>query len=139
MRLKWLAVVVGLLLIGLQWRVRNQREDAFRLAERVAEARRASEECTRSLSMAQSAFGTLNVQVDSLRARVQGYEALDPDGVPAAQYEEYLGAVDRYNDAVTRWESTADALRTTETTCRATIERHNSLADSVRASLAPDS
>ncbi len=135
MRLKWLAIVAGLLLITLQWRARNEREEAFRLGERVAEARRAAENCTRALTMAQAAFRTLDGRVDSLRAQVQDFEALDPAGVPAARYEDYLGAVDRYNDAVTGWESSADSLRATEAACRSTIEVHNSLADSVRESL----
>lgn len=135
MKLKWLTLVAGLLLVTLQWRVRSQRDEAYRLGERVAEARRAAEDCTRTLTMAQSAFRAMDARVDTLRMTVRDYEALDPDGVPAARYEDYLGAVDRYNDAVTQWESSADSLRSTEAMCRATIEVHNTLADSARERL----
>jgi hypothetical protein len=138
MNLRWLAVGGALALVTLQWRVRSERDEAFRLAERVAEGRRAAAECTRTLTMAQAAFQALDGRVDSLRLLVQGFETLDPGGVPAARYEDYLDAFDRYNDAVTVWESSADSLRASEAVCHATIEAHNNLADSARRRLVDD-
>jgi hypothetical protein len=82
--------------------------------------------------MVQARFEAQNGRVDSLQLVVGGFEALDPAGVPAPQYEDYLGAVDRYNDAVTEWETTVEALRASEAACRETITAHNVLADSAR-------
>lgn len=125
-------VVAGLALIPLQWRARAEREQALRLGERLAEARQAAAECTRTTAMVQARFEALDGRVDSLHLVARGFEALDPAGVPAPQYEEYLGAVDRYNDAVTEWETTVDSLRASESACRETITAHNVLADSAR-------
>ena len=127
--------LAGLALIPVQWRMRAEGEQALRVGERLAEARRAAAECTRSTAMVQASFESLDGRVDSLQLVVRAFEALDPAGVPAPQYEDYLGAVDRYNDAVAEWENTVDALRASEAICRETIEAHNLLADSVREGL----
>lgn len=126
------AVALVVLAIVSQIRLRNQRQDELRLQERVAEAKLSAEECTRTLAVAEAAFADLDARVDSLRGVTDAFEALDPEGVPAARYEEYLASVDRYNAAVADWEDSADALRSSETQCRVTVESYNALVDSVR-------
>lgn len=130
--IRLLTAAVVVLAIGTQFRLRNQRRDDLRLQERVAEAKLSAEECTRTLAVSEAAFADLDTRVDSLRDVTAVFESLDPAGVPAARYEEYLGSVDRYNAAVADWEDSADSLRANETRCRATVQSYNTLVDSVR-------
>ncbi len=130
-RLAILALVV--LAVASQIRLHTARQAEARLQERVAGARLAAEECTRSLAVAEAAFEQLDQSVDSLRSISSAFEALDADGVPAAVYDDYLGSVDRYNAAVAEWEAEADSLQSAERRCRTTVAAYNTLVDSVRA------
>ncbi|NIR37987.1 MAG: hypothetical protein GWO22_19000 [Actinobacteria bacterium] len=56
--------------------------------------------------------------------------------VPSSRYEEYLGVFDEYNDSVEVWEGRERRLRSAEASCRATIERHNAISDTLRTVLA---
>ena len=43
-----------------------------------------------------------------------------------------------YNDSVAEWETRAERLRTHESECRAIIEGHNALSDSLRRRVAEE-
>lgn len=103
------------------------------LRERLADLRAAAEECQVTVRREEQAFANYRAQVDSLRQEVRDFEAMDDRGVPAARYEEYLDAFDDYNEAVPVWEERADTLRARSRACRALAERHNAMADSLRA------
>ena len=63
---------------------------------------------------------------------MEGFEDPEQGGVPYADYEAYLENFERYNDSVEVWQARADSLREKETACRALVEAHNLLGDSIR-------
>jgi hypothetical protein len=103
------------------------REDLYR-------ARVASDRCRSSLVTSESSLLTLTETIDSLRARVDSFEALGDGQVPADRYDEYLTVFDSYNDSVSAWETRSERLRTAEASCRSVIESHNALSDSIQDS-----
>ena len=131
---RWIAAALVVGLVGIQWRARAERQELERFRDRVLEARGAADACARDLAVAEAEFRELDRRVDSLRAAVDTLEALDPRGVPAPRYEEYLTVVDAYNADVERWERRADELQADEAACRAVVDHYNTLADSARGS-----
>lgn len=77
-------------------------------------------------------------KTEALGDSIEGLEALDPRGVPAARYDEYLGLVDRFNQSTERWEGMAEELRSFEPQCRELVEAYNGKADSIRILLTPE-
>lgn len=129
LRLLALAAVVAV--VTMQWRDHTRRERLRALQDSLTAARATALECRQELAIAESEFHERSARVDSLRALVDTLEALDPRGVPAPRYEEYLALVERYNAEVARWGADADALEGNGDSCRAAVERHNRLADSL--------
>lgn len=129
---RWIAVLVALALMTLQWQQRERREEMTALRDSLVDARGAATRCRQNLAISESDFRTRDDRVDSLRSIVDTLEALDPRGVPAPRYEEYLAIVDAYNDEVEQWEAQAESLQRSEDFCRGVVERFNQLADSVR-------
>lgn len=111
---------------------RTQLQELERLQNRLADLRADAEACQLAVQQEERAFARYRAEVDSLRREVRELEALDERGIPAERYEEYLDAFDDYNKAVPLWEERADTLRAREEACRALVERHNALADSLR-------
>jgi hypothetical protein len=138
----WRPVLVGvflvsaaaLLFIGGRRLVESQRltAEVNRMREDLYRARVASDRCRGSLVTSESSLLTLTATIDSLRARVDSFETLGNGQVPANRYEEYLGVFDSYNDSVAAWETRSERLRTAEASCRAVIESHNALSDSIQ-------
>ena len=63
-------------------------------------------------------------------------EALGGGGaVPAGRYDEYLEVFESYNDSVAAWEVRSERLLSAESACRAVIDEHNALTDSIQAVL----
>jgi hypothetical protein len=85
-----------------------------------------------ALAWEERGFRRFDRMVDSLRIRMESYEDPDRGGVPQAEYEAYLRSFERYNDSVAVWQDRADSLRAKEAACRALIEDHNLLGDSIR-------
>lgn len=108
------------------------RERLTSLRDTLRARRAAADSCRRVLSYEEASFQDYDERIDSLRERVRGYEALDPEGVPADSYGIYLEAFDRYNDAVPGWEARAESLEAVWQECRALVREHNEMADSVR-------
>lgn len=128
--LRWIAVIVVIGLLALQW---QRREELLALRDSLVDARGAATECRQTLAISEAEFRARDTRVDSLRSIVDTLEAIDPRGVPAPLYEEYLATVDAYNDEVERWEAEAESLQRSEDVCRGVVEHYNQLADSVRA------
>lgn len=128
-------VTVGALAFwGLLRRFEAQRTAAAieGLREDVGRARAESELCRSAIDDSESSLRTLSMELDSLRAQVSGFEAMDPRGVPEERYEAYLSIVRIYNAGAQEWDALEGELRRAELECRATIEGHNTLVDSLR-------
>lgn len=130
-------VVLGGLLAYLTTSLEQgrERDELLALADSVAALRTAADVCMGDLARAETEFRQFDAEVDSLRSRVDRYEGLDPEGVPAEEYDAYLQTFDRYNASAGEWASRADSLRLREGRCRALVERHNLFADSLRIRL----
>lgn len=120
--------------VGVQRLVERQRttREITRLRDGLYRARTAADRCRGSLANSQASLEQLDLVVDSMRARVDSFEALDARGVPEAEYDEYLETFDSYNDSVAAWEARARRLRAVDASCRDAIREHNSLSDSLR-------
>jgi hypothetical protein len=102
------------------------------LREELYRARMGADRCRNSLVNSESSLQDLGLTIDSLRGRVESFETMDGGGVPANQYQEYLILFDSYNDSVEVWASRERRLRAVEASCRATIQGHNALSDSLQ-------
>lgn len=125
-------VVAGVLNILDNQRTHREIEG---LRRGIAMARAAADSCAGSLDYQEERFRAFGAHVDSLRAEVRDFEALDPRGVPEARYEEYMARFRAYNDSVAAWDARAEGLRRAQASCRALVERHNALSDSLRTRL----
>jgi hypothetical protein len=114
---------------------RNLQTEVTRLRGELFQARAAAERCRGSLVNSESSLRAFDEVIASMRAQVDSFEALDPRGVPEDRYEAYMESFDSYNDSVAAWEARAGRLRTAEAACRATVERHNALRDTLTAVL----
>jgi predicted nucleic acid-binding Zn-ribbon protein len=129
------AIAAGSLVVtGAMRLVERQRtaNEISRLRDDLYRARASSDRCRNALANSESALRQLSLTIDSLRSRVDSFEAIDGRGVPANRYDEYLELFDSYNDSVTVWEARERRLRESEASCRETIESHNALSDSLQ-------
>lgn len=108
-------------------------DEMDRLRDELYRARVASDRCRGSLTTSEALLHDLTTTIDSLRARVDSFEALGDGQVPGGAYEEYLDVFDTYNDSVASWEIRSERLQEAETACRESIEEHNALRDSIQA------
>lgn len=137
-----IGVVVGVstlavLILGTQ-RFMDQRrmaEEVERLRDELYRARVSSDRCRSSLATGEASLQDLTLVIDSLRSQVDSFEALGDGRVPSDRYEEYLSVFESYNDSVAVWEVRSERLLTQETSCRAVIEQHNAVRDSIQAVL----
>jgi hypothetical protein len=142
-RMKWLIVAalgvstVAVLVLGGRRFVDQRRTTAeiTRLRDDLYRARISADRCRNALTGSEASLRTLTRTVDSLRSRVDSFEALGGGRVPAGDYERYLTAFDTYNDSVAAWEIRSERLRTADASCRAVIEDHNAVSDSIQAVL----
>ena len=131
-------VAVALLMVFGVTRIleRQQTADEINgLRTELYRARVSADRCRGSLQTSEAALRSLTITIDSLKTLVDDYEAMDRRGVPARQYDEYLGVFDQYNDSVSVWEGRERRLRTAEASCRSTIQGHNALSDSLQTVL----
>lgn len=135
----WVGVVLACLgIVAAVWLVTSvfdeseQRARIEALREEVRSRRAAVDSCRLAVSREEMGFQEFDRRVDSLRQRVDGYEAMAPDGVPADSYGVYMEAFERYNRAVPDWTARADTLRAHWGACREATRAHNVLADSLR-------
>jgi predicted nucleic acid-binding Zn-ribbon protein len=126
--------VAVLLFVGVDRLLERQRisEEVTRLRGELFQARAAAERCQGGLANSEARLRDFDEVIGTLRARVDSFEALDTRGVPEEEYDAYMESFESYNDSVAAWEDRAQRLRTAEASCRATIERHNALRDTLR-------
>jgi hypothetical protein len=135
--------LLGLLLLGAaapllidRWRGPTPREIAGGLRIEMEGFRARIDACLATRARIELRFQGHVRQTAELRAAVDSLEALDPRGVPADRYEEYLLLVERFNIATREWEVLSEELRTYDPRCRELIAEHNALGDSIRRILA---
>lgn len=104
------------------------------LRQRLQQTRFSVDSCRVALAREEQAFLRFDRVVDSLRNRLEDYEDPSLGGVPQDEYEAYLQVFESYNDSIPVWEARADSLQASEAVCRALVERHNALSDSIRGS-----
>ena len=126
------AVVLAALLGGpvLERSRRTAEMEALRTA--LDQARYSADSCKMTLVFQQEQFLRFDRRVDSLRAETHGFEDPEQGGVPQAEYPEYLESFESYNSSVEAWRQLADSLQASDATCRAIVEAHNYLGDSIR-------
>ncbi|MBT8488652.1 MAG: hypothetical protein HKN72_01490 [Gemmatimonadetes bacterium] len=129
-------VLGGLVIVGIQRIVERQQtlEEINRLREDLYRSRLTADRCRGALQTSEAALIVLRTTIDSLRAEVGDYETASGQ-VPQSLYDEYLGVFEEYNDSVQVWEGRERRLRSAESSCRATIERHNALSDTLQTVL----
>lgn len=135
--LSMFALVLGALVVfGVQRIVERQQTVAEinRLREHLYRSRLTADRCRGSLQTSEAALRALRTTIDSLRVEVGDYETTSGQ-VPQTLFEEYLGVFEEYNDSVQVWEGRERRLRSAEASCRATIERHNALSDTLQTVL----
>jgi hypothetical protein len=122
---------------GIGRRVERQRivTEINRLQGALSRARVDSDWCQNGLAVREASLRKLGLTIDSMRSGVDDFEAMDSRGVPEPGFQEYLDLFDRYNDSVAEWDVREGRLRESELTCRATIEGHNTIADSLKSVL----
>lgn len=129
--------VAGMVVLGAMRIVERQEtaDEINRLRDQLYRARVTADRCRGSLQNSEASLRGLSVSIDSLKNVVDGHQTEAGGGVPAGQYQEYLAVFDEYNDSVAVWEGRERRLRTTETSCRETIQEHNMLSDSLQGVL----
>ena len=108
-------------------------KEVDRIREGLYRARATAKRCPQSIAAGETELVDLGARLDSLRARVDSFEALDIRGVPQDRYETYLGTFNMYNDTASTWEERERQLRVAEASCRSVILEHNALSDSLQA------
>jgi hypothetical protein len=127
-----LALVVAAALVGGPLLERNRRLGEIQaLRDRREVARYAVDSCRNALGLEEARFLRFDRMVDSLREAVHGFEDPVRGGVPQALYTEYMATFRAYNDSVAVWEIRADTLKAHEASCRALVDGHNLLTDSL--------
>jgi len=115
---------------------RDARDSPLARAEdvrtQVRAAQSAVDTCLARLAVNESRFREQARQTEVLQGRIRRLEALDPRGVPADSYPEYLETVERFNAAIEGWEFRGEVLEDRQQECRALVEARNVLADSLR-------
>jgi len=129
------------LVLGLGWLTVVAREKSRTrayltgLRGELQTLRVSADSCRGALANEEADFRDFDRQVDSLRLEVRGFEELDPRGVPGESYDAYMEHFEDYNRAVPDWRARADTLAAHWEACRAVIQGHNALADSLQNAL----
>lgn len=129
---------VTLVYLGAQRILEQQRVSAeiTRLRDDLYRARVTADRCQRSLASVENGLRVFDSRLDSMRTRIDSFEALDIRGVAQDQYQSYLEIFNAYNDSVEAWGARERQLRAADTSCRNVIMDHNSLRDSLQQVLA---
>jgi len=126
-------LVVSAALAGAPILERHRRVSEMQaLWATLDQARRSADSCKITLAWEEEDFMRFDRGLDSLRRVVESFDDPELGGVPQPDYEEYLERFDRYNDLVREWQGQADTLQAREARCRALVEAHNLLADSIQ-------
>lgn len=131
------ASVVSVSVLGVQRIIEQKRisDEVARLRDSLYRARILANRCQQSLAANTDALQRFDVRLDSMRARVDSFEALDRRGVPVAQYDDYMVILETYNDSAGTWEARERQLRLQDASCRGVIDGHNAVRDSLETFL----
>ena len=113
----------------------SPRERVEDMRERLRELRFSVNSCVAVMGMDEQAVQIRLLDTDSLRARIDALEALDPRGVPRDSFPTYMELVDRYNSTVAGWDTLGQQARNRREECSVLVDSHNLLSDSLRALL----
>jgi len=91
------------------------------------------EQCMEELHRLEAYFEAQTNLTGRLRRELEGFEALDPRGVPAPVYGEYLETLGSYNASLPAWQARGESLRRGSDRCRELARAHNGRADSLRS------
>jgi len=135
--------VAGLVVIATLYSAWAERRDArdspLARAEEVRVQVRAAQSavdlCLARLAVSETRFREQARQTEVLQGRIRRLEGMDPRGVPADSYPEYLETVERFNAAIEGWELRGEVLEDRQQECRGLVEARNVLADSLRGLL----
>ncbi len=135
----WITVLVGagLLAAGASalQEVRYQatpRAQAEAYHVEVRESRAEVEACLEELDRNETFFRAQERLTGELRSQLRSFEAMDPRGVPADVYDDYMEVFERYNASLPAWELRGESLRRVSERCRELTADHNVRADSLR-------
>ena len=90
------------------------------------------DECLARRGALEARFQQAMDRTEALGERVRELESLDPDGVPAERYAEYLELFDEYNESIPEWERLGEALREEGERCRRLADAHNDRLERLR-------
>jgi hypothetical protein len=109
-------------------------EEQFRiLRHEMNELRLAADSCREAVEREEAELQAIDARFDSLKARIDYFERLDPRGVPADSYDAYLDVFEAYNAGIPERSAAGDTLEAHYQACRELVRRHNQIADSARA------
>jgi DNA-directed RNA polymerase specialized sigma54-like protein len=107
-------------------------EMAEELRDEIRELQDRVDDCLDRRVGLEARFHEAMDRTEELRRRVEELESLDPEGVPAERYREYLEVFDEYNDSLPEWEQLGEALREQGLRCRRLAEAHNDRLERLR-------
>lgn len=113
----------------------SPRERIESMRARLLEIRFEVNTCVAVMDFDERAVERRLASTDSLRARIDALEALDPRGIPRDSFPTYMELVDRFNARVAAWDTLGEQARSNREECEVLVERHNALGDSLRAYL----
>lgn len=127
-----------LTVVGIVRLVRAERERRVlqNLTEAVSTLRFSADSCSAALDAGQTRLIGYRQRLDSLHDAVREFEAADPHGVAAEQYDEYMNAFALYRDSVAAWDGRVAALQGRLRQCQSLAREHNAAVDSLRAARA---
>jgi hypothetical protein len=128
--LTMVAVLVGVRIVLSPGPSERERVEGMR--DRLRVLRVAVDSCATALDVGEQAVQDRVTGTDSLRARIEALESIDPRGVPQDSYQTYLSLVDRFNRAVAAWDTLGQDAEAQRQDCRMLVLQHNLLSDSVR-------
>lgn len=112
------------------FRPQTPEERLQHLRIRLTDLRSAADSCRDALEQKEVELHARDEGLDSLRDKVEAYESLHPEGVPAESYEDYIDAFEGYNRGIPERNAEAKALQVHWAACREIAEIHNVTADS---------
>jgi DNA-directed RNA polymerase specialized sigma54-like protein len=125
-------VVTTLFLVDRRTGPDPRAEMAEELRDEIHELQGRVDDCLDDRAGLEARFQEAMDRTEELRRRVEELESLDPEGVPAERYREYLEVFDEYNDSVPEWERLGEALRDQGLRCRRLADAHNVLLERLR-------
>lgn len=126
------AMVVVLVLAFRGLRAVMDTDPHAALRASIGALRAEADSCRWEVDQSAAQLRAYDRRLDSMRARVREMEALDRRGVPLDSYRLYMQTFNRYNDSAAAWPPLEDTVRALDARCRAIVEQHNTLADSLR-------